>query len=153
VPELAKYAPLWSAADGFQALTCPSLRVRINTAQGQAIEGTLFTVCPITNVVAINAAPPKSNPVAPQPGDYHVIPKSQVQFVQVLSLAGDAATEGGAVTGTRFDEHTMALSRVDMDALRGREEAAIRKMKEWDRTRGKGVTKEAQDIFDWFART
>jgi len=128
-------------------------RVRINTVQSQVIEGTLFTVCPITNVVAINAALPRSNPAAPQPGDYHVIPKSQIQFVQVLSLAGDAATEGGAVAGSRFDEHALALSRVDMDGLRSREEAAIQKMKERDRTRGKGVTKEAQDIFDWFART
>ena len=116
------------------------------------LEGTLFASCPITNVVAVNVAPPKPNPAAPQPGDYHVIPKSHVQAVQVLSLASDAAAEGGAVAG-RFDDNAVALSRVDMDALRGREEAAILKMKEFDRTRGKGVTKEAQDIFDWFART
>jgi protein LSM12 len=116
------------------------------------LEGTLFASCPITNVVAVNVAPPKPNPAAPQHGDYHVIPKSHVQAVQILSLSSDAATEGGAVAG-RFDDNAVALSRVDMDALRGREEAAILKMKEFDRTRGKGVTKEAQDIFDWFART
>jgi protein LSM12 len=128
-------------------------RVRITNALNQVVEGTLFTACPITNVIAINAAPPKANPGAPLQGDYHVIPMAQVQFVQVLSLAGDAAAEGGAVTGARFDDPTLSISRIDGDALRGREEAAIRKMKEWDRTRGKGVTKEAQDIFDWFART
>jgi hypothetical protein len=115
------------------------------------LEGTLFTFCSITNVVAINAAPPKSHPAISQVGDYHVIPKAQIQSVQVLALAGDAATEGGAVN--RFDDQSIAIPRVDTDALREREEAAIRKMKEWDRTRGKGVTKEAQDLFDLFART
>jgi len=128
-------------------------RVRITNALNQVIEGTLFTACPTTNVVAINTAPSKASPGAPHPGDYHVIPMAQVQQVQVLSLAGDAATEGGAVTGARLDDLMASISRIDVDALRGREEAAVRKMKEWDRTRGKGVTKEAQDIFDWFART
>jgi hypothetical protein len=130
----------------------PPPRVRITTAQNTVLEGTLFASCSVTNVVAINVAAARAHPAAPQPGDYHVIPKSQVQGVQVLSLASDAATDGGAVAG-RFDDAAMVLSRVDTDALRGREEAAIRKMKEWDHTRGKGVTKEAQDIFDWFART
>ena len=87
-----------------------------------------------------------------QPGDYHVLNRSHVRAVQILSPAGDAATEGGAVAG-RFDDGALALSRVNMDALRLREEEAIRKMKEYDRTRGKGVTREAQAVFDWFLKT
>lgn len=37
--------------------------------------------------------------------------------------------------------------------MKAREEAAIRKMKEKDATRGKGVTKEAQEVFDMIGRT
>jgi hypothetical protein len=42
---------------------------------------------------------------------------------------------------------------VDLDALKAREEQTIRDMKKKDAQKGKGVSKEAQEIFDFIART
>lgn len=42
---------------------------------------------------------------------------------------------------------------MDLKSLEAREEAAIRKVKEKDATKGKGVSKEAQEIFDALHKT
>jgi protein LSM12 len=132
-----------------------TISIRITTAlPNHVVEGTLFAACSITNLIAINSAPASSNAssgVSSQPGDYHVIPVSQIQNFQFLS----PATESNRVHGSElaFEGSSPSISKLDLDALKAREEVAIRKMKEFDATRGKGVTKEAQDIFDWFART
>lgn len=44
------------------------------------------------------------------------------------------------------------LGRLDIEGLRRKEAQAIAKMREFDATRGKGVTREAQEIFDHFHR-
>ncbi|KAF1816667.1 hypothetical protein P152DRAFT_388996, partial [Eremomyces bilateralis CBS 781.70] len=109
------------------------------------LEGTLFTACSATNLVAINTAPPPPNPNASnQPGDYHIIPVSQIKSFEVLSLSADGSQRDAAI----FETAVPAISKVDIGALKAREEAAIRKLKEQDMTRGKGVTREAQEIFD-----
>jgi hypothetical protein len=99
--------------------------------------------------VAINTA---VNVAPGAPGNYRVIPVSQISsFTLVTGEANGASSPpGGAAT---FADVVSAISRVDIDALRAREEEAIRKLKEYEGTRGKGVTKEAQEIFDWFKRT
>jgi hypothetical protein len=111
------------------------------------VEGTLFTADPILNLIAVNTAPVSSSSATSQPGNYHIIPVSQIQNFQLLSTGAEEERAPG------FDAAVPSISRVDLDALRAREEAAIRKMRDFDATRGKGVTKEAQEIFDWFART
>lgn len=127
--------------------------IRITTALNFVVEGTLFTACPITNLVAVNSSPASTNPtsaLAAQSGQYHVIPVSQIQNFQILTTPA----EGDRVQGSEgFEAALPSISRLDLDALKAREVAAIRKMKEFDATRGKDVTREAQDIFDWFART
>jgi hypothetical protein len=45
------------------------------------------------------------------------------------------------------------ITTVDLKAVKAREAATIKKMRERDATRGKGVTKEAQELFDALART
>jgi hypothetical protein len=130
--------------------------IRITTAlPNHVVEGTLFTACSITNLIAINTAPASPNGssgVSSQAGEYHIIPVSQIQSFQFLS---PHPTESNRVHGPdlAFEGSSPSIFKLDLDALKAREEAAIRKMKEFDATRGKGVTKEAQDIFDWFART
>ncbi|KAF2106300.1 anticodon-binding domain-containing protein [Lophiotrema nucula] len=127
-------------------------RVKITCApHNNVLEGTLFTTCNVTNAIAINTAPPPPNPsasLASQPGDYHIIP-----FAHILSFEIIGPGERAAEAGPGFDGALPSISKVDLDALRAREEQTIREMKKKDLQKGKGVTKEAQDIFDTIART
>jgi protein LSM12 len=121
-------------------------RVRINTVvAGHTIEGTLLVADPVTSLAVVD-----TTPEAPT-RDLHVITISNIQDFQILSISdkkeGDEASASGAEAGLP------PVTKIDIAALRAREEAAIRKVKERDAQRGKGVTKEAQEIFDWFART
>ncbi|KAL4895384.1 anticodon-binding domain-containing protein [Aspergillus ambiguus] len=119
-------------------------RVRITTAQRPPIEGTLFTADPVTNLVAINTADPK-NPQA----DYRIFPISRIQSFQLLSLATSAA----APDGPSFAEAVPPVHALDTRALKNREASAVAKLHESEARRGKGVTREAQDIFDAISRT
>lgn len=119
-------------------------RVKITVApQNTSYEGTLFTACPITNLIAINTAASSAGP-----GTYHVIPVSHLLNFQILS---EAPRGEGAPAG--FESATPSIGRLDLDALRNREEAAVRKLREQEANRGKGVTKEAQELFDFVRRT
>lgn len=121
--------------------------------QPQTYEGTLFTACPILNVVILNtrssAAPPTPavNGNA-QAGDYHIIPVSRIQTFQITSPATGVESGGEA----SFANTLPPIGPVDVARLRQREQARIEKLKEEERNRGKGVTKEAQAIFDSFKR-
>ena len=125
-----------------------SIKLTTAAPHAQTFEGTLFTACPITNIVAINtrSTSPSTNTAA-QPGGYHLIPVSRVQSFQIVSLA----------SGTNGSESTIATAQpaigpVDIKRLKQREEEKIRKLKEDEKNRGKGVTREAQAIFDSFKR-
>jgi hypothetical protein len=62
---------------------------------------------------------------------------------------GERAT--GSAPG--FDGALPSISKVDMDAIKAREEQTIREMKKRDAQKGKGVSKDAQEIFDAISRT
>lgn len=114
------------------------------------LEGTLFTTCNVTNAIAINTAPAPPNPSAPlssQPGDYHIIP-----FAHILSFELIAAGDRVPAAGPGFDGALPPIQKVDLAAIRAREEQTIREMKKKDAQKGKGVSKEAQDIFDAVSR-
>ncbi|KAF2735388.1 hypothetical protein EJ04DRAFT_576183 [Polyplosphaeria fusca] len=127
-------------------------RIKIVCApHNNTLEGTLFTTCNVTNAIAINTAPAPPNPsasLASQPGDYHIIPFAHIISFDIIG-PGERVTE----SGPGFDGALPSISKVDLDALRVREEQTIREMKKKDAMKGKGVTKEAQDIFDTIART
>lgn len=118
--------------------------MRITTAQQSTIEGTLFTADPITNLVAINTADPKQA----QAG-YHIFPVSRIQSFQLLSLAPPST----AADGPSFSDAVPSVHALDIRALKNREATAIGKLHENEARRGKGVTREAQDIFDAISRT
>jgi len=65
----------------------------------------------------------------------------------VLSIARN---EG---PGAGFADAQPGIARVDTRALRAREDDALRKLKDKEAARGKGVGKEGQDVFDALART
>lgn len=115
------------------------------------LEGTLFTACNLTNAIAINTAPAPPNPSAPlasQPGDYHIIP-----FAHILSFEIVGSGERVAESAPGFDGAMPSISKVDIAALQAREEQTIREMKKKDAQKGKGVSKEAQELFDAISRT
>ncbi|KAJ5634446.1 hypothetical protein N7528_002288 [Penicillium herquei] len=125
-------------------------RVRISTAapSSSTYEGTLFTACPITNLVAINTAPAStSDAKQAQSGDYHVIPVSRINSFQILALSSNS-TESPS-----FTDAQPSIQALDTRALKAREIKAVGDLLDKEARRGKGVTREAQDIFDAFART
>ncbi|KAI9824875.1 MAG: hypothetical protein M1832_001480 [Thelocarpon impressellum] len=129
---------------------CVGARIRVTTTLSQTLEGTLFTADPLTNLIAINTAPPPPTPATAttplQPGDYHIIPIAALQSFQLLSLAPDAASAS-------FESAVPALKPIDMKAARARERAAVEKELRKERARGRGVGREAQEIYDALSRT
>lgn len=126
-----------------------SVKLTTVTPDSQTLEGTLYTACSILNVVAINTRNPPPTPgvdLGAYPGDYRIIPISRIQSFQVLSL------DGSGKGGGSFASAQPQIGQVDVKRLRQREEEKIKKLKEDDVNRGKGVTKEAQAIFDSFKR-
>jgi hypothetical protein len=103
------------------------------------VEGSIFAVDASMDLVAIRAATSPTGP-APATGNYHVIPISQISSFKILSAAKDT-------------ENEVVLGKVDTEALRQREEKAIAEAKKVEANIGKGVTKEAQEIFDHISRT
>lgn len=98
-------------------------------------------------VVFINTRSPPPNPstdIASLPKDYHVIPISQIQTFQILSLPPSDSADFASVQP--------AVGRVDIQKLKKREEARVRQLKEEEQNRGKGVTAEGQAIFDSLKR-
>jgi len=127
------------------------IRIKLTTAapHAQAYEGTLFTACPTLNVVALNTssvANANTNGTA-QPGDYHIIPVSRIQTFQIILLTSNAESGESSLSNAQ-----PAIAAVDIKRLKKREEERIRKLKEEEVNRGKGVSKEAQAIFDSFKR-
>ncbi|EPS33896.1 hypothetical protein PDE_08858 [Penicillium oxalicum 114-2] len=126
-------------------------RVRITTAAPNAstFEGILFTACPITNLVAINTFPASAAADSKQAsnGDYHVIPISRIQNFQLLAAPSNSSD------GTSFTDAIPSIQALDIRALKTREAKAIGEAMDREARRGKGVTREAQDIFDAFSRT
>ena len=115
------------------------------------MEGTLFTACNLTNAIAINTAPAPPNPSAPlasQSGDFHIIPFAHILSFEVIGLG-----ERVAESAPGFDGALPSISKVDLAALQAREEQTIRDMKKKDAQKGKGVSKEAQELFDAISRT
>jgi hypothetical protein len=112
-----------------------SIKLTTAAPQSQTFEGTLFTACPILNVVAINTRPAATG----DSGDYHIIPISRVQNFQITSLASS-------------QQQSSVLPPVDTKRLKEREKARIAQLKEQAADRGKGVSKEAQAIYDSLKR-
>ena len=131
-------------------LTLGSIKITCAPANN-VLEGTLFTACNTTNAIAINTAPAPPNPSASlssQPGDYHIIPFAHILSFEIIGL-GERAPGSNA----GFDGTIPSIAKVDMAALMAREEQTIREMKKKDAQKGKGVSREAQEIYDAINRT
>jgi len=128
--------------------------VRLTTTLSNTLEGTLFVADPITNLIAINTAPPPPTPSsnnansAAQPGDYHIIPVNQISSFKILFLSDSSGSKESS-----FETALPKISNVNLAATKQREEAAVRRLQENERRLGKGVTREGQEIFDALSKT
>ncbi|KAL8952328.1 MAG: hypothetical protein Q9222_001739 [Ikaeria aurantiellina] len=106
------------------------------------MEGTLFTACPFTNLVAITVA---TSPNAPP--TQHVIPISSIQsFTLISSAPGPNGFASPPAT-------TPAVTNLPTAAFLARADAAVARLKEAASRKNKAVGKEAQDLFDGLTRT
>lgn len=133
-----------------------SIRITTSSPTSNTLEGTLFTACPITNLIAINTSTANSTPSTPTStanlaaGDYHIIPISRILSFHLISLTPSASL---STEQTPFTNAAPSLHALDTRALKNREAAAVAQLQERELRRGKGVSKEAQDLFDAFSRT
>lgn len=134
---------LFESSVVYHAYAIHRIKVTTTAPHSQTLEGTLFTACSILNVLAINTTPAPPNPsstTANQPGDYHIIPLSKIQSFTIISLA--ETTDG-------FTNAIPQITKVDTKKLKAREETRIRKLQEEERKRGKGVSAEAQSLYNF----
>ncbi|TKA77128.1 hypothetical protein B0A55_04114 [Friedmanniomyces simplex] len=122
------------------------IKVTTTAPDSKTYEGSLYTADPITNLLVLNmraTAAKTAVEIASQPGDYRVMPISRIQTFQILSLAsGDAD-----LTTAR-----PKVAEMDIKRQEKRCEDRVAALKEQERNRGKGVTKEGQAIFDALKR-
>lgn len=122
-------------------------RIKLTTAtpSPQTYEGTIFTACPVLNLIAIDT---RSADSPTQAGDYHMIPVSRIQSFTILSLASTSESAGS----NNFATARPAIGPVDIKRLQDRERAKIEKLKEEEKNKGRGVSKEGQAIYDSLKR-
>ena len=141
-------------------LIVPHHSIRISTTFNTSFEGTLFTADPVSNLVVLNVAPPPPTPASantpPQPGDYHIIPIARLQSFQLLALAPESAATaapdvGGGPVG--FAHAMPGIQKVDRNAVLAKERTAVDKDVKRENAKGRGVSKEGQDIYDALSRT
>jgi len=128
-PAPAKGAP--SQADLSKAIG-GTIRVS-TTLQSHTLEGTLFAADASLEIIAIRE--PQST------GSFHIIPMSQISNFRLLSTGSGSE-----------EEPQFAAAKVDIEALKAREAKAIADAKNAEANVGKGVSKEAQELFDHMNR-
>ncbi|KAF2772634.1 hypothetical protein EJ03DRAFT_380652 [Teratosphaeria nubilosa] len=136
-----------SVPDGVAALAkSVGASIKITTAAPhiQTYEGTLYAADPITNIVAINTSG-STDPV--KPANFHLLPFSRIKDFTVVSVARNV--ESGEVG---FASALPPIGKVDVEQVRKREEDAIKKLKEAEKHKGKGVSSDGQEIYDSFRR-
>ncbi|KIW05733.1 uncharacterized protein PV09_03590 [Verruconis gallopava] len=107
------------------------VRIRINTTlPSHTVEGIVFAVDAGFDVVVLRDG-----------ANFRVVPLGQINSFKVLGTAKEG------------DEEPITIGRVDTEALRQREAKAILEAKKAEANIGKGVTKEAQELYDYIMRT
>lgn len=115
-----------------------SIRLTTNIPSQPTIEGSLFTVCPFTSLLAIATPPP--NPV------HHVIPISSIQSFAIQST-------GTLSTPAPFTNAIPPIAPLPSAPLLDRASAAVARLQEGAARKNKSVSKDGQEIFDALSRT
>ncbi|KAL9636092.1 MAG: hypothetical protein Q9164_003041 [Protoblastenia rupestris] len=113
-----------------QALTTSiGARIRIQTTNNQTLEGTLFTACPTTSLLALSTGPASQQ-------IHHIISLSSLTSFTILALPSSTS------------QLRAPLTPVNTTALQSRANAALAKAKERAAKINRGVARDAQDVFD-----
>lgn len=125
-----------------QADILSSIRLQTTLPSQPTIEGTLFTACPITNLVAVATTTSPNTPPT-----HHILPITSIHNFTLLSVP-PPSNDFSSPPNT-----TPPLSSVPTAALLARADAAVARLKEAASRKNKNVGKEAQDLFDGISRT
>lgn len=121
-----------SATAALLKLTTPlPTRVRLQTTipAHPTLEGTLYTICPLTHLLALSTAPPKST--------YHIVPLPSITTFTVVSPAPSVPPPP---------------PYLPTPALHARAATALQRAHEKANKVNRNVSKEAQEIFDAISR-
>ncbi|KAL8873600.1 MAG: hypothetical protein Q9174_000966 [Haloplaca sp. 1 TL-2023] len=118
------------------------VRLQTNISSQQAVEGVLFTACPITNLVAVAVPTHPSGPPT-----HRILPISSIQSFTIVS-APPAANGFASPPAT-----TPALAAIPTASFLARADAAVARLKEAASRKNKAVSREAQDLFDGISRS
>lgn len=110
-----------------------SIRLTTTLTPPTTIEGTLFTACPLTNLLALSPTSPSTTT--------HILPLSSIHSFTLL-----------APPPTHQHQH-QPLAPLPTNALLTRAQNAVTKLQQEAKKRNKNVSKEAQEIFDALSRT
>jgi len=114
--------------------------VKITTTVNTTIEGAVYGADVQGNTLAIIESPTsKFKDVTNTTGSFRIVTISAISNFDLLALPSEADTLPSA-------------GKVDHDALQRREDELVRRLKEEEMNRGRGVTKEAQEVFDAMKR-
>ncbi|KAI9892088.1 MAG: hypothetical protein M1814_001794 [Vezdaea aestivalis] len=129
-------------------LTSIGTRIRLTNSLNQSQEGTLFAVDPILNLVALSqptrGPPNQTSKDGARPQDFHLVLIAKISKFEVLNLP--------AVEKKDFATAMPKIKRVNSALLKEKVNKAVQAEKKLKERIGKGVGKEAQDIFDAIER-
>ena len=123
-------------------------RVKLTTGPASLeLLGTCFCADPILNVIILQTMDQgdSNNTGSNHASSYHIVPVSKIESLQILSLPERPRAE---TKPTAFDTALPPIARVDIREVMRRGDNALQKTRKRDAEKGKGVTREAQEIFD-----
>lgn len=119
-----------------------SIRLQTTFPAQSTLEGTLFTACPLTNLIAISVPTSASNPPT-----HHIIPISSIQSFTLLPASPGSNGFSSALG------NTSQLNTLPTASLLARADAAVARLKEAASRKNRSVGREAQELFDGLGRT
>lgn len=141
----------------------PGISVRVTTSPptSATYEGLLYTADPITNLIVLSIAPssPAATPTSassPNPPTTTSSPTNTFKILPIGSLTSFTILSLPTPNNASTDDTRPNLpppTALDMSSLNQRLILTITRLKTQDAKRGRGVTREAQDIFDGISRT
>lgn len=142
-------------------------RVKVTNILDNTITGKVYSFCQITNTITLAEEPQQQegntksskqqkqqqSATSNSPLDYRVIKTSFIKDVVVLDKPKALSNKGGNNSQKAFSNLEPSIGPVSMEAATKREQAAVKKAKELRFTRGVGVTREGQMVFDAIYKT